>query len=111
MKRSWWDRLATTAVALAGAAVVGCALVALSHPPTVWSISLPVAAALYLSVSLVGAAVARADRRNPVGWLLLASAIALPAASAAYLLASAEYQRTGTVGWAGWWDGWLWVPA
>src|SRR3954463_12041931 len=111
MKGFWWDRLATTGGALAGAAGVGCTLGALRHPLPVWSVPLPVAAALYLSVCLVGAAIARADRRNPVGWLLMSSGIALPAGGAAYLLASAQYQRTGTVGWAGWWDGWPWVPA
>jgi signal transduction histidine kinase len=54
---------------------------------------------------------ARADRRNAVGWILLTSGVALPAACAAYLVAEAEFNATGTVGWAGWWDGWPWVPA
>jgi two-component system NarL family sensor kinase len=111
MRAAWTDHLATGGVAVAGAMVVYCGLIALSHPVTPWSVVMPVSALIYLSVSLVGGAMARADARNPVGWLLLASGIALPASGAAYLLATAGFARTGTVGWAGWWDGWPWVPA
>ena len=111
MRRLWTDRLTLGGVAVAAAMAVYCVLVALSHPVTFWSVVMPVSAVAYLSVPLVGAAMARADRRNAVGWILLASGVALPAACAAYLVAEAEFNATGTVGWAGWWDGWPWVPA
>jgi len=111
MRGSWTDRLALGGVAVAGVMTVYCGLVAVSHPVTFWSVVMPVSAVVYLSIPLVGAAMARADRRNAVGWVLLASGVALPAASAAYLVAEAEFNATGAVGWAGWWDGWPWVPA
>lgn len=111
MSRPWIDRLALGGVALAGGMTAYCGLVALSHPVTLWSIVMPVSALAYVSVPLVGAAMARADQRNAVGWILLLSGVALPAACAAYLLAEAQFNATGTVGWAGWWDGWPWVPA
>jgi two-component system, NarL family, sensor kinase len=111
MRRPWTDRLALSSVALAAGMTAYCGLVALSHPVTVWSIVMPLSSLAYLSVPLVGAAMARADRRSAVGWILLLSGIALPGACAAYLEAEAEFNATGTVGWAGWWDGWPWVLA
>ncbi|MEV0272260.1 sensor histidine kinase [Hamadaea sp. NPDC050747] len=111
MRGTWVDRLATGGVGVASVMIVYCGLVAVSQPVTFWSIVMPLSVVAYVSVPLVGAAMARADRRNLVGWLLLASGIALPGACAAYLVAEAEFAATGTVGWAGWWDGWPWVIA
>jgi signal transduction histidine kinase len=86
-------------------------VVALSHPLTTWAVIMPLASLAYLSVPLVGAAMARADPGNAVGWILLVSGIAVPVANVAYLVAEAEFNATGRVGWAGWWDGWPWVLA
>ena len=66
-----------------------------------------------LSVPLVGAAAARAQRRNPVGWLLLLAGVSIPLAVAAYLYAHAA--DTGAAlpaaRWAEWLDAWPWTPA
>ncbi len=111
MRGTWVDRLATGGVGVAVIMAAYCGLVAVSHPVTFWSFVMPLSVVAYLSVPLVGAAMARADQRNAVGWILLASGIALPGACAAYLVAEAEFADAGTVGWAGWWDGWPWVVA
>jgi two-component system, NarL family, sensor kinase len=111
MRGTWVDRLAASGVGVAAIMVVYCGLVAVSHPVTFWSVVMPLSVVAYLSVPVVGAAMARADQRNAVGWLLLCSGIALPGACAAYLVAEAEFMTGGSVGWAGWWDGWPWVFA
>jgi signal transduction histidine kinase len=66
-----------------------------------------------LSVPLVGAAAARAQRGNAVGWLLLVTGVSIPLAVSAYLYAHAA--GTGAslpaARWAEWLDAWPWTPA
>src|ERR1700761_9123958 len=66
-----------------------------------------------LSVPLVGAAAARAQRGNAVGWLLLVTGVAIPLAVSAYLSAHAAGRGAGlpAAQWAGWLDAWPWTPA
>ena len=66
-----------------------------------------------LSVPLVGAAAARAQRGNAVGWLLLVTGVAIPLAVSAYLYAHAAGRGAGlpAAQWAGWLDAWPWTPA
>src|ERR1700744_1054361 len=66
-----------------------------------------------LSVPLVGAAAARAQRGNAVGWLLLVTGVAIPLAVSAYLYAHAAGRGAGlpAAQWAGWLDDWPWTPA
>jgi signal transduction histidine kinase len=99
------------AVTTSAGLTVLCGAVALSHPVTFWSVTMPVLAAVYLSVPLVGSAMVRADPRNASGWVLVTSGIALPIACTAYLLAEAADNLGAEIGWAGWWDGWPWVFA
>jgi len=66
------------------------------------------------SVSIVGAAAVRSAPRNPVAWILLASGVTMPLAISAYLYAAAAYlggEDLPAARWAGWLDGWPWVPA
>jgi len=105
------ERLTQVAVGAAGTASATCLAVAVVHPVTFWSVVMSAAAVVYLSVPLIGAAMARADQHNAVGWLLLASGIGLPVAATGYLLAEAAAKAGQPVGWAGWWDGWPWVFA
>src|ERR1700744_1450053 len=66
-----------------------------------------------LSVPLVGAAAARAQRGNAVGWLLLGTGVAIPLAVSAYLYAHAADREASlpAAPWAGWLDAWPWTPA
>ena len=67
-----------------------------------------------LSVPLVGAAAARAQHRNPVGWMLLVTGVSIPLAVAAYLYAHAANDGGANLpgaAWAGWLDDWPWTPA
>ncbi|HEY2795774.1 MAG TPA: histidine kinase [Micromonosporaceae bacterium] len=66
-----------------------------------------------LSVPLVGAAAVRADRRNPVGWMLLACGVSMPLAVTAFIYSHAAYDGADLPGrvWAAWLDGWPWTPA
>ncbi|MDG6110491.1 sensor histidine kinase [Dactylosporangium aurantiacum] len=111
MTSRWVDWLTQVAVGAAGAAAATCVIVAVLHPVTPWSVVMSLAAVAYLSVPLVGAAMVRAERRNGVGWLLLASGIGFPVAASGYLIAEAATNAGGPAGWAGWWDGWPWVFA
>jgi signal transduction histidine kinase len=80
--------------------------------PTPVNLLLAVVAALVLPVTLVGAAAVRAAAGRSVGWLLLSGGVALPLASAAYIYAGAAFTRgLPAAQWAGWLDGWPWVPA
>src|SRR5581483_5094926 len=108
MTRSW---IGPAAVGAAGASTVACLAVAAVHPATFWSVLMSGSVLGYLSVPLVGAAMARTDPRNAVGWLLLASGIGFPIAAAGYIAAEAAVRAGRPVGWAGWWDGWPWVFA
>jgi two-component system NarL family sensor kinase len=89
---------AATALAVAAAVVFTLALLAVA----------------FVSLPVVGAAAARAAQANPVGWILLASGVCLPLAVGAYLYAQAAFapgSRLPGATWAGWLDGWPWVPA
>ncbi|MFC7641217.1 hypothetical protein ACFQX6_09680 [Streptosporangium lutulentum] len=84
------------------------------HYTTLWSVLLPAVAVAFLSVPVVGAAMVRSDRRNAVGWILVAAGVGLPLACTGYLLAEAAYVGGADIPgaeWAGWWDGWPWVFA
>jgi signal transduction histidine kinase len=63
---------------------------------------------------IVGASAVRAAPRNVVGWLLLVSGVCMPVGIAAFLYARAAFDGghdLPIVSWAGWLDGWPWVPA
>lgn len=66
-----------------------------------------------LSIPLVGAAIARGEPRNPVGWLLLTAGVAIPLGLAAYLYSHASYDGADlpATRWVAWMDGWPWTPA
>ena len=104
-------RAAVTAAGLL--AVVAVVLVAAYRvdPAGVGLAALVVAS---LSVPLVGAAAARAQHRNPVGWMLLVTGVSIPLAVAAYLYAHAANDGGANLpgaAWAGWLDDWPWTPA
>jgi signal transduction histidine kinase len=66
------------------------------------------------SVAVVGAAAVRSAPRNPVAWILLGAGVSMPLATGAYLYAAAVYLGGADLPaarWAGWLDGWPWVPA
>ena len=106
------DLIARTALALSVVfSAAGLLTAALLRPAPV-DLLLAVVAALVLPVTLVGAAAVRAAAGRSVGWLLLASGVALPLATAAYIYAGAAFTRgLPAAQWAGWLDGWPWVPA
>jgi two-component system NarL family sensor kinase len=69
-------------------------------------------AVLVLPVTLVGAAAVRARAGGALGWVLLAGGTALPLATTAYLYARvAVPDGLPGASWAGWLDGWPWIPA
>jgi signal transduction histidine kinase len=98
----------TLAVLLSAAGLLTAALLR----PAPVDLILAVVAALVLPVTLVGAAAVRATAGRAVGWLLLAAGVALPLAVTAYVYAGAAFSRgLPAARWAGWLDGWPWVPA
>ncbi|MDP9843053.1 sensor histidine kinase [Streptosporangium lutulentum] len=102
------------AVGVAVGLTVACTTVGVVHYTTLWSVLLPAVAVAFLSVPVVGAAMVRSDRRNAVGWILVAAGVGLPLACTGYLLAEAAYVGGADIPgaeWAGWWDGWPWVFA
>jgi two-component system, NarL family, sensor kinase len=108
--------LATTRAAVVLAVVFAAAAVilAVGPAPSVRSVAIAVIAVGFLSVPLVGSGIARSEPRNPVGWILLASGAFLPLAAAAYLYARVVFEvgdHLPGASWAGWLDGWPWVPA
>ncbi|MEU1722707.1 GAF domain-containing sensor histidine kinase [Actinomadura sp. ATCC 39365] len=108
------DAATTAACGTAVVLTMACAAAAIVYPVRAWSIVLPVVAVVYVSVPVVGAAMARSQPRNPVGWILVASGVGFPLACTGYLLAEAAYTAGADVpfaAWAGWLDGWPWVPA
>jgi two-component system, NarL family, sensor kinase len=101
-------------VAVAGLSSAAAVILAVRYHPTPRSVVIALLAVTFLSVPLVGAAIARSEPRNPVGWIVLASGCFLPLATAAYLYARAAFQERADLpaaSWAGWLDGWPWVPA
>jgi signal transduction histidine kinase len=106
------DLIARTALVLSVVfSAAGLLTAALLRPAPV-DLLLAVVAALVLPVTLVGAAAVRAAAGRSVGWLLLASGVALPLATAAYIYAGPAFTRgLPAAQWAGWLDGWPWVPA
>jgi two-component system, NarL family, sensor kinase len=103
-----------TAVTVAGALATAAVILAVTYAPAPRSVAIAVLAVLFLSVPVVGAGIARSEPRNPVGWIVLASGTCLPLAAAAYLYARAVFEAGADLpgaSWAGWLDGWPWVPA
>src|SRR6185437_3325468 len=106
------DLVARAALSLSLALAAAGLLAAVLLRPTPTDLLLAVMAALVLPVTLVGAAAVRASTGGAPGWLLLAAGVALPLASAAYIYAGAAFANGLPGGtWAGWLDGWPWVPA
>jgi signal transduction histidine kinase len=101
-------------VAVAGLSSAAAVILAVRYHPMPRSVVIALLAVTFLSVPLVGAGIARSEPRNPVGWIVLASGCFLPIAAAAYLYARAAFQEQADLpaaSWAGWLDGWPWVPA
>lgn len=74
---------------------------------------LAVVAVALIALAIVGAAAVRAAPRNPVSWIFLSAGVAMPLGIAAYLYATAAYEHGADLPgarWAGWLDGWPWVP-
>ena len=106
------DIVAQAALALSVALSLAGVLTAALLRLTAVNLLLAVVAALVLPVTLVGAAAVRAHSGRAVGWLLLAAGVALPLATTAYIYAGAAFARDlPAANWAGWLDGWPWVPA
>ena len=101
------------AVTIAGLLAVVAVVLVAAYRLDPAGVGLAGLAIVSLSVPLVGAAAARAQRRNAVGWLLLLAGVAIPLAVAAYLYAHAA--DTGAelpaAPWAEWLDAWPWTPA
>jgi signal transduction histidine kinase len=94
-----------------GLGATGLLTAVVLHPTPVAPL-LAVVTVLSLPVPLVGAAAVRASAGGAVGWLLLAAGVALPLAPWAYVYAEAAFARgLPAAAWAGWLDGWPWVPA
>lgn len=92
-------------VGIAGLLGAVTLIVAVLVAPSALTVGLGVVALVFVAVPIVGAAIARTDPANALGWLLLAAGVHVPVAIGAYVLS-----RTGAI-WAGWLDGWPWVPA
>ncbi|GAA4564383.1 sensor histidine kinase [Planotetraspora kaengkrachanensis] len=102
------------AVAMAGLLALAAVAVALLYRYEVLDLVLAAIAVGFLSVPIVGGAVARADPSNAVGWILLAAGIAMPLVVGAYLYSQAAYAHGVPLPGArlaGWLDGWPWVFA
>lgn len=101
------------AVTAAGLLVVVTVVLVAAYRLDPAGVGLALLAVASLSVPLVGAAAARAQRRNAVGWLLLLTGVSIPLAVAAYLYAHAADAGADLPGvpWAGWLDAWPWTPA
>ncbi len=95
------------AVAAAIALTAAAAAVAVAHRRDLLGLGLVLLVALFLAVPVVGAAVARSDPGNAVGWVLLACGVSVPLAVTAYLASHAGL----AFGLTGWLDGWPWTPA
>jgi two-component system, NarL family, sensor kinase len=66
------------------------------------------------SIALVGSAVASAEPRNPLGWLLLVCGASIPLAVGSFVYSHAaidHHARLSGASWAAWLDGWPWTPA
>ncbi|GAA1283204.1 hypothetical protein Psi02_30780 [Planotetraspora silvatica] len=103
-----------TAVAVAGLLALAAVAVALLHRHEALDLVLAAIAVGFLSVPIVGGAVARADPSNAVGWILVAAGIGMPLVIGAYLYSKAAYSYGVPLEGArlaGWLDGWPWVLA
>jgi len=99
-------------MAIAGVAVSVGVVVFCGFDPL--AILLAVEAVTLLSLVIVGASAVRAAPRNPVGWLLLVSGAFMPVGIAAFLYGRAVFDAgldLPGASFAGWLDGWPWVPA
>jgi two-component system NarL family sensor kinase len=106
------DLVARVALALSVTFTAAGVLTAVLLRPRPVDLLIAVMSALVLPVTLVGAAAVRAGAGRAVGWLLLGAGVALPLASTAYVYAGAAFARgLPAAAWAGWLDGWPWVPA
>jgi two-component system NarL family sensor kinase len=106
------EALARGALVLSVAFGVTGLLTAILLRPTFLNLLLAVVAVLVLPVTLVGAAAVRARAGGLPGWLLLAAGVALPLATSAYIYAGVAFARDlPGAAWAGWLDGWPWIPA
>jgi two-component system NarL family sensor kinase len=88
--------------------------VAMRQRDDILILAVAVLAVALLSVPVVGAAAVRATPRNPVGWILLAAGTSLPLAIAAFAYARSSFTDGSglpAARWAGWLDGWPWIPA
>lgn len=105
------DVVARTALGLSVAFGATGMLTAVLLRPTPTDLLLAVMAVLVLPVTLVGTAAVRAGAGGAPGWLLLAAGVALPLATCGYIYAGAAFDGgLPAAGWAGWLDGWPWVP-
>jgi two-component system NarL family sensor kinase len=103
--------VARLAVGAGGVFGVGALLVTVAWQPNPADLLRAAIAVTFLPVTLVGAAAVRARSGGALGWILLAAGVSFPLATGAYAWAAAGF--AGTVpgaNWAGWLDGWPWVP-
>ncbi|WP_203700329.1 sensor histidine kinase [Asanoa iriomotensis] len=89
MGRAWISR---AAVAVAVATAIAGVLLAVRGPVSALDAWLTASATLYLPVALVGAAMARRAPANPVGWVFLASAVALPLGNLLHLIGGLAFE-------------------
>jgi two-component system NarL family sensor kinase len=103
-----------TGVAMAVLFAVAALAVVVRYRHDAMGIVLAALVPVLLALPIVGAAAVRAMPRNLVGWILLAAGLALPLAIGAYLYSAAAFDGGADLPgarWAGWLDGWPWVPA
>ncbi|MFI5954340.1 sensor histidine kinase [Cryptosporangium sp. NPDC051539] len=106
-------RVATARAAVAASAVLGAGamLATLAWRPHPLDIVCALIAATFLPVTLVGAAAVQARSGGPIGWILLAAGVSLPLGTCAYACATGGFANdVPGASWAGWFDGWPWVP-
>jgi len=108
--------MALTRAAVVAAAVLAVATVAVAvvYRHDALGVTMAIIVPVLLAVPIVGGAAVRAAPANPMGWILLAAGVALPLAIGAYLYSAAVYLGGADLPaaqWAGWLDGWPWVPA
>ncbi|GIF66168.1 hypothetical protein Ais01nite_42030 [Asanoa ishikariensis] len=94
MGRAWISRAAVVVAVAAAAAGV---LLAIRGPVSALDAWLTASAALYLPVVLVGAAMARRAPANPVGWIFLVSAVALPVGNLLHLIGGIANELVSSV--------------
>ncbi len=114
MKRpSAFELAARGAVALAVLFTAATLVAAVRWRHDVHGILLAALVVVMLALPIVGAAAVRAAPRNAVGWIFLCAGVSFPLAMGAYLYATAAFNHgvdLPDARWAGWLDGWPWVP-